>query len=117
MLIALLVDLVFVGAAVYLFLEDHVLPAVVMLVMGTAAAGLLLLRAVGSGAGSRITATRATLLGGSGRPRHGEVTLEPELEESLRVIARSSKIAAIKRVRELTGASLKVAKDYVDTLS
>ena len=32
------------------------------------------------------------------------------------LVAQSNKIAAIKRVRELTGVGLKEAKDYVDRL-
>jgi hypothetical protein len=44
MLLVLLVDLFFVGSAVYLFLTDRTAAAVAMLVMGTVGAGFLVLR-------------------------------------------------------------------------
>lgn len=44
------------------------------------------------------------------------IQLEPELEEAIRIIAASSKIEAIKEVRRLSGANLKAAKDYVESL-
>jgi ribosomal protein L7/L12 len=43
------------------------------------------------------------------------LTLDPE-QEARRLLQSGDKIAAIKRVRELTGLGLKEAKDYVDSL-
>ena len=42
---------------------------------------------------------------------------DPIKEELRRMIARGEKIEAMKRVLELTGAGLKISKDYVDELA
>ena len=45
------------------------------------------------------------------------ITLPPEVEKSLRhLVLTGDKIEAVKRVTELTGAGLRVSKDYVDSL-
>src|SRR6266545_736913 len=41
---------------------------------------------------------------------------DPDLVEITALLARGNKIAAIKRVRELTGLGLKEAKDYVEAM-
>lgn len=46
-------------------------------------------------------------------PSAGNLTGDSELHA---LLARGNKIAAIKRVRELTGMGLKEAKEYVDSL-
>ncbi|MEW6125905.1 MAG: hypothetical protein AB1757_02480 [Acidobacteriota bacterium] len=44
-----------------------------------------------------------------------DITLPPEAEKEIRDLVRSgNKIEAMRRVMELTGAGLKVSKDYVD---
>ena len=46
------------------------------------------------------------------------ITLPPlEREEIEQLILSGSKIAAVIKVRQLTGAGLKEAKDYVDSLA
>ncbi|HUW12012.1 MAG TPA: ribosomal protein L7/L12 [Anaerolineae bacterium] len=40
-----------------------------------------------------------------------------EREEIVRLILSGSKVAAVAKVRQLTGAGLKDAKDYVDSLA
>jgi ribosomal protein L7/L12 len=47
------------------------------------------------------------------RDRPGDPTADPEVRA---LLAGGNKIAAIKRVRELTGMGLKEAKDYVEAL-
>ena len=50
-------------------------------------------------------------------PVRGAQPIGPEVErEARRLLDDGGKIAAIKRVRELTGMGLKEAKDYVDSL-
>lgn len=45
------------------------------------------------------------------------VTLPPELEKELRLfVLTGNKVEAVKRVTVLTGAGLRVSKDYVDGL-
>jgi len=45
------------------------------------------------------------------------ITLPPEIENTLRkLVLTGDKIEAVKRVTELTGAGLRVSKDYVDDL-
>jgi ribosomal protein L7/L12 len=49
--------------------------------------------------------------------RTDTITLPPEIEKELRQLVMSGNIIlAVQRVRELTGAGLKVSKDYVDSL-
>jgi hypothetical protein len=49
--------------------------------------------------------------------RTDTISLPVEVEEELRrLVATGGKVKAVKRVRSLTGAGLKVSKDYVDTL-
>ncbi len=115
-LLVLLVDLVFVGASVYLVTAGDVLPGVVMMLMGMVATGLLVVRVVARGPGPRGRRTGVPLFDGPAL-RNEVVTLAPELEESVAAMAREDRIAAIKRVRELTGASLRTAKDYVEELA
>ncbi len=51
-------------------------------------------------------------------PVTGQILLpDPIKEELRRMIARGEKIEAMKRVLELTGAGLKISKDYVDELA
>ncbi len=51
-------------------------------------------------------------------PVTGTILLpDPIKEELRRMIARGEKIEAMKRVLELTGAGLKISKDYVDGLA
>ena len=51
-------------------------------------------------------------------PVTGTILLpDPIKEELRRLIARGDKIGAMKRVLELTGAGLKISKDYVDGLA
>jgi ribosomal protein L7/L12 len=46
------------------------------------------------------------------------ITLPPGVEATLReLILAGNKIEAVKRVTELTGAGLRVSKDYVDNLA
>jgi ribosomal protein L7/L12 len=46
------------------------------------------------------------------------ITLPPEIDKDLRsLIFMGNKIEAVKRVTELTGAGLRVSKDYVDNLA
>ena len=46
------------------------------------------------------------------------ITLPPrERQEIVRLILSGSKVAAVTKVRQLTGAGLKDAKDYVDSLA
>ena len=43
------------------------------------------------------------------------ITLPPEVEKTLRnLVLTGNKIEAVKRVTELTGAGLRLSKDYVD---
>jgi len=47
----------------------------------------------------------------------GVVTLPPEIDEKLRdLLGSGKKIEAIQEVLHLTGAGLKLSKDYVDAL-
>jgi ribosomal protein L7/L12 len=51
-------------------------------------------------------------------PVTGTILLPDSIKEELRrMIARGEKIEAMKRVLELTGAGLKISKDYVDGLA
>jgi ribosomal protein L7/L12 len=44
-----------------------------------------------------------------------QIILPPELEKEIRVLVRGgNKIQAMRQVMDLTGAGLKVSKDYVD---
>jgi hypothetical protein len=46
------------------------------------------------------------------------INLPPTVEKELRhLIAAGNKVEAVKRVTKLTGAGLRVAKDYIDTLA
>jgi ribosomal protein L7/L12 len=50
--------------------------------------------------------------------RTNTITLPPDVEKTLRqLILSGEKIEAVKRVTELTGAGLRVSKDYVDNLA
>jgi large subunit ribosomal protein L7/L12 len=49
----------------------------------------------------------------SGGAYSADLSADPEVRA---LLAAGNKIAAIKRVRELTGMGLKAAKDYVDSL-
>ena len=45
------------------------------------------------------------------------IRLPPDIEDELRVLVQmGKKVEAVKRVTELTGAGLRVSKDYVDGL-
>jgi ribosomal protein L7/L12 len=45
------------------------------------------------------------------------IILPPEIEKTLRqLVLTGDKVEAVKRVIELTGAGLRVSKDYVDSL-
>ena len=57
------------------------------------------------------------LFAGANSGVHVAVMLDLAAEEQVRDLARENKIAAIKRVRELTGAGLREAKEYVDRLT
>ena len=117
MLPVLLVDLLFVGASVYLLIQGELMAGVVMLLMGMLATGVLVVRLVSRGEGSPRRGFGSSPLGAGGRLRPEEVVLEPELVAEVRELARrGQKIAAINRVRELSGASLKAAKDFVEGL-
>jgi ribosomal protein L7/L12 len=49
--------------------------------------------------------------------RTSTITLPSEVEKELRrLISTGNKVEAIKRVTKLTGAGLRVSKDYVDSL-
>ena len=49
--------------------------------------------------------------------RTNTVKLPPDIEKELRqLVAAGNKIEAMKHVLQLTGAGLKVSKDYVDQL-
>jgi ribosomal protein L7/L12 len=46
-----------------------------------------------------------------------KITLPPQVEQELRQLVQSGKkIEAVQRVVHLTGAGLKISKDYVDSL-
>lgn len=46
------------------------------------------------------------------------INLPPPIEKELRrLITTGNKVEAVKRVTKLTGAGLRVAKDYIDTLA
>jgi hypothetical protein len=46
------------------------------------------------------------------------ICLPPNIEEELRhLVLTGKKVEAFKRVTELTGAGLRVSKDYVDSLA
>jgi hypothetical protein len=50
--------------------------------------------------------------------RTDRITLPPEIEQQIRQLVQSGKkIEAIQRVLHLTGAGLKISKDYVDGLA
>jgi hypothetical protein len=50
-------------------------------------------------------------------PKTNVIRLPPEIVQELRsFVLAGSKAAAVKRVAELTGAGLRVSKDYVDGL-
>jgi ribosomal protein L7/L12 len=116
LLFVVVVDLAFVGASVYLIAEDHLLPGLVMMLMSMVATGLLVVRLVARAPVARERRTGAPLFTPS-RLQPEVVALEPELEDTIAALARENKIAAVKRVIELTGASLRTAKDYVEGLS
>ena len=47
----------------------------------------------------------------------GKITLPHQVEQELRQLVQSGKrIEAVQRVVHLTGAGLKISKDYVDSL-
>ena len=47
----------------------------------------------------------------------GQISLDPfEQEEVLNLLNEKGKVEAIKRLIEITGAGLKVSKDYIDAL-
>jgi hypothetical protein len=49
--------------------------------------------------------------------RTGVITLPPEVEQEIRqLVQNGNKIEALQRVLHLTGAGLKLSKDYVDNL-
>lgn len=49
--------------------------------------------------------------------RTNTITLPADIERELRLLIRNGgKVVAVKRVAELTGAGLRVSKDYVDGL-
>lgn len=109
MLAVFIVDAVFTAAAVYLFLNDQVLPGVVVVAMGGVAAGVLLVRWLND---RRERAQQ----GPANAVRPETVVLTPTGEAEVRDLARRSKVAAVKRVRQLTGASLRAAVEYVEKL-
>ena len=46
------------------------------------------------------------------------INLPPPIDQELRqLIVTGNKVEAVKRVTKLTGASLRVSKDYIDTLA
>jgi ribosomal protein L7/L12 len=50
--------------------------------------------------------------------RMNTITLSSDVEKELRrLVSTGNKVEAIKRVTELTGAGLRVSKDYVDGLA
>lgn len=117
MLPILLLDLLFTGAAVYLFLQGEVLAGVVMLLMGAVAFGALVVRYVSGRKQEGARGLAAPTLGAANRVTPEVITLEPALEHEVRDLARRNRLEAVKRVKELTGASLKAAKEYVDRLA
>jgi ribosomal protein L7/L12 len=50
------------------------------------------------------------------KPQPSSIPLSSELEDAIRTLKEKSKIEAIREVRNLTGLSLREAKDYVDEL-
>ncbi|MEP7288557.1 MAG: hypothetical protein ABI947_22625 [Chloroflexota bacterium] len=49
--------------------------------------------------------------------RIGTITLPPEVDQEIRELVKSGKkVEAVQRVLHLTGAGLKISKDYVDNL-
>lgn len=111
MLLMLLVDLFFVGAGVYMFLNGQIAPGVAMVVMGAVATAILAMRRAASARQARESGPRGSFTGAT-----TGLTLEPELEAEVRALAKTQRIAAVKRVRDATGASLKAAVAYVDRL-
>lgn len=120
MIAVLVLDLFFVGAAVYLFVTDRVVPGIVMLAMGMAAVAIVVVRRNAAARPVRPGDDDAKLFESrapaktSIRPE--AITLEPELEAEVRGLLSRSKIAAVARVKEATGASLSASKAYVDAL-
>ena len=50
-------------------------------------------------------------------PKTDTITLPVDVQnEVVKLVAAGNKVAAIQRVLQLTGAGLKILKDYVDTL-
>ena len=50
-------------------------------------------------------------------PKTNTIHLPPEIDKELKSLLQAGhKIAAVKRVTELTGAGLRISKDYVDDL-
>jgi hypothetical protein len=50
-------------------------------------------------------------------PRTNKIRLPPDIADELRVLVQTGKkVEAVKRVTELTGAGLRVSKDFVDGL-
>ncbi len=50
-------------------------------------------------------------------PKTDTITLPVDVQnEVVKLVAAGNKVAAIQRVLQLTGAGLKISKDYVDTL-
>ena len=117
MLLVFVLDALFVGASVYLILNDEVLAGVVMMLMGMVATGIGVVRVVSNRSWARERRTGMPLFAGANRGGRVEVMLEPWEEEQVRDLARENKIGAIKRVRELPGVGLREAKDYVDRLT
>jgi len=51
-------------------------------------------------------------------PKTNSIQLPEDIEKDLRLLVlMGNKVAAVKRVIELTGAGLRVSKDYVDNLA
>ena len=118
MLLVFVLDALFVGASVYLILNDQVLAGVVMMLMGMVATGIGLVRVMSNKSSwARERRTGTPLFAGANRGVRVAVMLEAAEEDEIRNLARENKIAAIKRVRELTGAGLREAKEYVDRLT
>lgn len=116
MLLMLMVDLFFVGAGVYMLLNGRIAPGVAMVAMGAVATAILAMRRAASARQAGASGPRGSFTGATTGLRPEEITLEPALEAEVRALAKTQRIAAVKRVRDATGASLKAAVAYVDRL-
>jgi ribosomal protein L7/L12 len=116
MLLMLLVDLFFVGSGVYMFLQGRIVPGVAMVAMGAVATAILALRRAAAARHADASGPRAPGTAATTRLRPEEITLEPALEDEVRRLAKTQRIAAVKLVRDATGSSLKAAVAYVDRL-